>query len=294
MDKDKENDLDLIIDYINGELSNEQKIKFEERLILENDLVESLRFQKEIRQAFVKIQTREQVISIHENAKLLDRVEQIKGSGISKNIESNPYFTSNDTENRTQYVKYILRKIAAIFIPIILIGSLWTWFNHNSGSTKPISNYVAPIEKDSTITPPSDKQNIEKNDSNQNLKEESYLKRIDVVQLNPDVSFGFAQRNDGSKKIYSKRIVNSTNGYNSMYRLNADTLVLYLNISSQSEEILFEIQHDDDSQSTLENGFYLKLDNNFYVLNNNNKTNKLILLDNKSRVSELNKLTKRK
>ena len=79
-----------------------------------------------------------------------------------------------------------------------------------------------------------------------------------------------------------------------MYRLNADTLVLYLNISSQSEEILFEIQHDDDSQSTLENGFYLKLDNNFYVLNNNNKTNKLILLENKSRVSELNKLIKRK
>ena len=294
MDKDKENDLDLIIDYINGELSNEQKIKFEERLIQENDLVESLRFQKEIRQAFVKIQTREQVKSIHENAKLLDRVEQIKGSGISKNIESNPYFTSNDTENRTQYVKYILRKIAAIFIPIILIGSLWTWFNHNSGSTKPISNYVAPIERDSTITPPSDKQNIEKNDSNQNLKEESYLKRIDVVQLNPDVSFGFAQRNDGSKKIYSKRIVNSTNGYNSMYRLNEDTLDLYLNTNPQSEEILFEIQHDDESQSTLENGFYLKLDNNFYVLNNNNKTNKLILLDNKSRVSELNKLTKRK
>jgi hypothetical protein len=94
----------LIIDYINGELSNEQKIKFEERLIQENDLVDSLRFQKEIRQAFVKIQTREQVISIHENAKLLDRVEQIKGSGISKNIESNPYFTSNDIENRTQYV----------------------------------------------------------------------------------------------------------------------------------------------------------------------------------------------
>jgi hypothetical protein len=294
MDKDKENDLDLIIDYINGELSNEQKIKFEERLILENDLVESLRFQKEIRQAFVKIQTREQVISIHENAKLLDRVEQIKGSGISKNIESNPYFTSNDTENRTQYVKYILRKIAAIFIPIILIGSLWTWFNHNSGSTKPISNYVAPIEKDSSITPPSDKQNIEKNDSNQNLKEDSYLKRIDVVQLNPDVSFGFAQKKEASKNICSKRIFKSSNGFNSMYRLNADTLVLYLNTSSQSEEILFEIQHDDESQSTLENGFYLKLDNNFYVLNNNNKTNKLILLDNKSRVSELNKLTKRK
>ena len=98
------------------------KIKFEERLILENDLVESLRFQKEIRQAFVKIQTREQVISIHENAKLLDRVEQIKGSGISKNIESNPYFTSNDTENRTQYVKYILRKIIiTIFIFFFLI-----------------------------------------------------------------------------------------------------------------------------------------------------------------------------
>ena len=122
-----------------------------------------------------------------------------------------------------------MRKIAAIFIPIILIGSLWTWFNHNSGSTKPISNYVAPIEKDSTITPPSDKQNIEKNDSNQNLKEDSYLKRIDVVQLNPDVSFGFAQKNETSKKIFSKRIWNSTNGLNTMYRLNVDTFLLYVN-----------------------------------------------------------------
>ena len=294
MDKDKENDLDLIIDFINDALSSEQKITFKERLILENDLVESLRIQKEIHQALWRMQISEQVKSIHNDVKFFEPDGQNKAIVISKNIESKPYYTSDNIANKTQYVKYILRKIAAIFIPIILIGSLWTWFNHNSGSTKPISNYVAPIEKDSTITPPADKQNIEKNDSNQNLKEESYLKRIDVVQLNPDVSFGFAQKKEASKNICSKRIFKSSNGFNSMYRLNADTLVLYLNISSQSEEILFEIQHDDESQSTLENGFYLKLDNNFYVINNNNKTNKLILLENKSRVSELNKLIKRK
>jgi hypothetical protein len=79
-----------------------------------------------------------------------------------------------------------------------------------------------------------------------------------------------------------------------MYKLNADTLFIYLNTKPQSEEFLFEIQHDDDSQSTLENGFYLKLENNFYQLINNNILNKLILLDNKSRVSELNKLIKTK
>ena len=79
-----------------------------------------------------------------------------------------------------------------------------------------------------------------------------------------------------------------------MYKLNADTLVLYLNTNTQSEEFLFEIQHDDDSQSTLENGFYLKLENKFYLLNNNNTLNKLLLLENKSRVFELNKLIKRK
>ena len=294
MDKDKENDLDLIIDYINGELSNEQKINFEERLTLENDLVESLRFQKEIRQAFVKMHTREQVNSIHENAKLLDRAEQNKGIGFSKNFQETSSKVFYDKANKAQADYSIIRKIAAVFIPIIFIGGLWTWFNHNSGSTKPISNYVAPVEDDSTFTSPSDKQNIEKNNSNQKNNEESYLKRIDVVQLNPDVSFGFAQKNETSKKIFSQRIWNSSNGFNSMYRLNADTLFIYLNANSLSEELLFEIQHDDDSQSTLENGFYLKLENNFYVLNNNNTFKKLILLENKFQVSELNKLIRRK
>jgi len=291
---DKENDLDLIIDYINGELSKEQKINFEERLNLELDLVDSLKIQKEIHQAFVKMHTREQVKSIHENAKLLDHVEQNKRISFSKNFQGTPSYTSKNIANKDQADYSILKKIAAVFISIVFIGGLWTWFNQNSGSTKPISNYVAPIEKDSINNPPSDKQNIEKNNSTQNLNEESYLRRIDVVQLNPDLSFGFAQKNETSKKIFSKRIWNSSNGLNSMYKLNGDTLVLYLNTNPQSEEFLFEIQHDDESQSTLENGFYLKLENNFYVLNNNNTLNKLLLLDNKSRVSELNKLIKRK
>jgi hypothetical protein len=37
---DKENDLDLIIDYINDDLSSEQKINFEDRLNYELDLVD--------------------------------------------------------------------------------------------------------------------------------------------------------------------------------------------------------------------------------------------------------------
>jgi hypothetical protein len=283
MDKDKENDLDLIVDYINGELSNEQKIKFEERLALENDLVESLKFQKEIRQAFLRMHISEQVNLIHEEVKFFETADQNKAMGISKN-----------SAYKTQTFSNIIRKIAAVFIPIIFIGTLWTWFNYNTKSIKPISNYVVPIEDDSTFTPPSNKQKLEKNDSNQILNEESYIKRIDIVQLNPDVSFGFAQKNEGSKKIYSKRIDNSSKGYNSMYRLNSDTLFLYVNTNPQSEELLFEIQHDDESQSTLENGFYLKLENNFYVLNNNNTLNKLILLENKSRIIELNKLIRRK
>ena len=291
---DKENDLDLIIDYINGELIKEQKINFEERLKLENDLVESLRFQKEIHQAFVKTHTREQVKSIHEKAKLLDRAEQNKGTSFSKNFQETTSYASKNIANKDQADFSILKQIAAVFIPIIFIGGLWSWFNHNTDSIKPISNYVIPFENDSTITPPSDKQKIEKNDSNQNPKEESYLKRIDVVQLYPDVSFGFAQKNEGSKKICFKRIINSLNDYNYMYRLNSDSLFIYLNANPLSEEFLFEIQHDEDSQSTLENGFYLKLENNFYVLNNNNTFNKLILLENKSRVIELNKLTRRK
>ena len=291
---DKENDLDLIIDYINDDLSSEQKIKFEERLTLENDLVESLRFQKEIRQTFVKMQTREQVKSIHENAKLLDFAEQNKGISFSQNLQETSANVSYNKANKAKADYPILRKIAAVFISIVFVGSLWAWFNHNTEITKPISNYVPPVEDDSTFSPPSNKQDIEKNDSNQKLKEEPHSKIIDIVQLNPDVSFGFAQKNEGLKNIYSKRIWNTSNGFNSMYRLNADTLVLYLNTNTQSEEFLFEIQHDEDSQSTLENGFYLKLENKFYVLNNNNTLNKLLLLENKSRVFELNKLIKRK
>lgn len=291
---DKDNDLELIIDYINGELSTEQKFMFEERLIQENDLVESLRIQKEIRQAFLRMQISEQVKSIHEDAKFLNPAGQNKAISISKMFGVKPSFVSNENVNKTQSYYPILRKIAAVFISIVFVGSLWVWFNHNTEVTKPISNYVAPVENDSTFSPPSNKMNIEKNDSNQKLKEESYSKIIDIVQLNPDVSFGFAQKNEGLKNIYSKRIWNSSNGFNSMYKLNADTLVLYFNTNTQSEECIFEIQHDDDSQSTLENGFYLKLDNNFYVLNNNNTLNKLLLLENKSRVFELNKLIKRK
>lgn len=291
---DKDNDLELIIDYINGELSNEQKFLFEERLTQENDLVEQLRIQKEIRQAFLRIQIRDQVNSIHQEAKFFDPAGQNKASSFSKKFEVKPTFLPNENANKTRLDYPILRKIAAVFISIVFVGSLWAWFNHNTEITKPISNYVPPVEDDSTFSPPSYKQDIEKNDSNQKLKEGSYLKRIDVVQLNPDVSFGFAQKNEGLKNIYSKRIWNSSNEFNSMYKLNADTLVLYLNTNPQSEELLFEIQHDDDSQSTLENGFYLKLENKFYVLNNNNTLNKLLLLENKSRVSELNKLIKRK
>jgi hypothetical protein len=240
------------------------------------------------------MQISEQVKSIHEDAKFLNPAGQNKAISISKMFGVKPSFVSNENVNKTQSYYPILRKIAAVFISIVFVGSLWAWFNHNTEVTKPISNYVAPVENDSTFSPPSNKMNIEKNDSNQKLKEESYSKIIDIVQLNPDVSFGFAQKNEGLKNIYSKRIWNSSNGFNSMYKLNADTLVLYFNTNTQSEECIFEIQHDDDSQSTLENGFYLKLDNNFYVLNNNNTLNKLLLLENKSRVFELNKLIKRK
>ena len=130
MDKDKENDLDLIIDYINGELSNEQKINFEERLTLENDLDESFRFQKEIRQAFVKMHTREQVKSIHEDAKLEQE------SIFSKNFQETTKYKSKDISNKAPAQYSILRKMAAVFIPIIFIGGLWTWFNLNSGNTK--------------------------------------------------------------------------------------------------------------------------------------------------------------
>lgn len=291
---DKENDLDLIIDYINDDLSFEQKIKFEERLNHELDLVDSLKIQKEIHRAFVKMNTREQVISIHENAKILDQAEQNKGIGFSKNFQENSSNVSYDKVNKAKADYSILRKIAAVFTSIIFIGGLWTWFNNNSGSTKPISSNIAPIEKDSTYNPPSDKQTIEENDSIQNMNEESYLKRIDVAQINPDVSYGFAQKNEKSKKIFSKRIWNSTNGLNSMYRLNVDTFLLYVNTNFQSEEFLFEIQHDEESQSTLDNGFYLMFDNAFYQLNNNNKINKLKIIENKTQLSELNKLIKRK
>ena len=291
---DKENDLDLIIDYINDDLSFEQKIKFEERLNHELDLVDSLKVQKEIHRAFVKMHTREQVKPIHENAKILDQAEQNKGIGFSKNFQENSSNVSYGKVNKAKADYSILRKIAAVFTSIIFIGGVWTWFNNNSGSTKPISSYIAPIEKDSTYNSPSDKQNIEENDSIRKMNEESYLKRIDVAQINPDVSYGFAQKNEISKKIFSKRIWNSSNGINSMYRLNADTLLLYVNTNSQLDEFLFEIQHDEESQSTLDNGFYVMFDNAFYQLNNNNKINKLKIIENKTQLSELNKLIKRK
>jgi hypothetical protein len=79
-----------------------------------------------------------------------------------------------------------------------------------------------------------------------------------------------------------------------MYRLNVDTFLLYVNTNFQSEEFLFEIQHDEESQSTLDNGFYVMFDNAFYQLNNNNKINKLKIIENKTQLSELNKLIKRK
>ena len=151
---DKENDLDLIIDYINDDLSSEQKIKFEERLAQENDLVVSLRFQKEIHQAFVKTQTREQVKSIHENAKLLDFAEQNKGISFSQNLQKTSANVSYNKANKAKADYPILRKIAAVFISIVFVGSLWAWFNHNTEITKPISNYVPPVEDDSTFSPP--------------------------------------------------------------------------------------------------------------------------------------------
>ena len=166
---DKENDLDLIIDYINDDLSSEQKIKFEERLTLENDLVESLRFQKEIRQAFLRIQIRDQVNSIHQEAKFFDPAGQNKASSISKKFEVKPTFLSNGNANKTRLDYPILRKIAAVFISIVFVGSLWAWFNHNTEIIKPISNYVPPVEVDSTFSSHSNNQYIEKNDSDQKL-----------------------------------------------------------------------------------------------------------------------------
>ena len=291
---DKENDLDLIIDYINDALSSEQKITFEERLNHELDLVDSLKIQKEIHQAFVKMHTREQVKSIHENAKLLDRAEQNIGISFSKNFQETPSYKSKDIANKAQAGYSILRKIAAVFIPIVFIVGVWAWFNHIPGNPETIVNYIPPINNDTSYLTPINKENIEKNDSNQKVNEESYLKIIHVVQLNPDDNFGFAQKNETSKKIFSQRIWNSSNGFNAMYRLKTDTLFLYVNSNSKSEEFLYEIKHDDDSQSTLDNGFYLMFDNAFYQLDNNNKLNKLIPIENKSQVGELNKLIRRK
>jgi hypothetical protein len=291
---DKDNDFELIIDYINGELSAEQKVIFEERLTHDLDLVDSLRIQKEIHKAFLRMQIREQIKSIHEDAKILDQAKQNKTNDFSNKLEVSPSLINSENANKTKAIKNILIKIAAVFISIIFIGSLWIWFNHNSGNHTTIVNNNSPsIKNDSTYSPPLNKQNIENINSNQNIREESKLKRIDVVQLNPDVSFGFGHKNEVSKNIYSKRIYYSSTGINAMYRLNPDTLFLYLNAKFEVDEFLFEIQHDNESQSTLENGFYLMFDNVFYKLDSNNKLNKLILLENKSQVSELNKLIRR-
>jgi hypothetical protein len=291
---DKDNDLQLIIDYINGELSTEQKIIFENRLAQELDLVESLKIQKEIHRAFLRMQIREQVKSIHEDAKIIDQAEQNKASGFSKNFEAESSLINSKNANKDQANENIFLKIAAVFFPIIFIGGLWAWFNYNPEKPTNIVNNNPPVKNDSTFLTPKNNEDNEKKNSNQNSKEESILKRIDVVQLNPDASFGFGPKNEVAKNIYSKRIINSSIGINSLYRLNADTLFLFLNTNSQSEELLFEIKYDDDSQSTLEKGFYLMFENVFYKLNNNNKLNKLVILENNSQVNELNKLIKKK
>lgn len=304
MDKDK--DLELIIDYINGDLSAEQNFQFEERLTQEIDLVESLRIQKEIRLAFLRLRISGQVKSTHEVAEILE--------------QDKPLYSSKENSNKVQAGKLILRKIAAVFISMIFIGSLWTWFNLNSGDDKSIVNNVTPTLNDSNYLPPKLIQDYEsnnpivnsdnpvKNDStyrdpklrkdiernNQNKSKDPNLNRIGVVQLNPDVNFAFSPKMGVSKELFYKRIWNSSNSFNSMYRLNTDSLFLYLKSDSHSDEVLFEVKHNDDSQSTLENGYYLMFDNNFYRLENNNKLNTLILLENKSRVNELNKLIKRK
>ena len=304
MDKDK--DLELIIDYINGDLSTEQNSQFEERLTQEIDLVESLRIQKEIRLAFLRLRISKQVKSTHEIAEILE--------------QDNPLYSSKENSNKVQAGKLILRKIAAVFISMIFIGSLWAWFNLNSGDDKSIVNNVTPNINDSNYLPPKLIQDYEsnnpiinddnpvKNDSiyldsklkkdiernNQNKSKDSNLRRIGVVQLNPDVNFGFSPKTGVSKEIFYKRIRNTSNSINSMYKLNTDSLFLYLKSDSYSDEVLFEVKHNDDSQSTLENGFYLMFDNNFYLLENNNKLNTLILLENKSRLKELNKLIKKK
>jgi hypothetical protein len=291
---DKDNDLELIIDYINGELSNEEKRKFEERLSHELELVESFKIQKEIQHAFLRMQIREQVQSIRVDAQILEQTAQNKVSGYAKYSEAAHSSATIENVSKVQRDKHILRKIAAVFISIIFIGSLWIWFNYNPGNPSTIVNTIPPVKNDSTYSPPINNQQIEKNNSIPKLTEESYLKRIDVVQLNPDLSFGFGQKKDVLGNIYSKRIILSSKGINTMYRLNADTLFLYLHTNAQSEEFLFEIQHDDDSQSSLESGYYLMFENGFYKLDNNNKNHNLTLLENKTQVSELNKLIKRK
>jgi hypothetical protein len=280
---DKDNDVDIIIDYINGELSTEEKLSFEERLSQDMDLLESFRIQKEIHQAFLRLQIKEQVQTIHQEA--------IKSS---TNSEEKPSYTFSKQANTALTDKQVLRRIAAVFISIIFIGSLWTWFYHNSGNNQPILNYVAPLKNDSTYTSPVNNQSIEKNDSNQRIREESIIKRIDIVQLNPDVSFAFGEKKEDVKNIIFKRIWNASSGFNSMYRLNEDTLLLYDTINLESKEFLFEIQHDDESQSTIENGIYMMLDKVFYKLEKNNKLNKLTLIENKSQVYELNKLIRKK
>jgi hypothetical protein len=280
---DKDNDLDLIIDYINGELSSEEKLSFEERLIQDKDLLESFRIQKEIHQAFLRMQIKEQVQTVHQVA-----IES------STNSEEKTSYTSSKQTNTALADKHVLRRIAAVFISITFIGSLWTWFNHNSGKNQPIFNYVEPLKNDSAYTSPVNNQSIEKIDSNQGVRDESIIKRIDIIQINPDVSFAFGQKKEDLKNILFKHIWNASSGFNAMYRLNEDTLLLYDTINLESKEFLFEIQHDDESQSTVENGIYMMLDKVFYKLEKNNKLNKLTLIDNKSQVYELNKLIRKK
>lgn len=290
---DRDIDHELIIDYINDELSSDQKRMFEERLSLDLDLVNSLRIQKEIQHAFLRMQIREQVQSIHEDAQILEMTNQNKVNGYAKNSEVAHSFVPNENEIKAQNGKNTVRKIAAVFISIIFIGGLLAWFNDNSRNPKPISTFVPPLKKDSTYPAPINEQPVEKNNSIQKIREESYSKRIEVVQLDPDVSFGFGQKKEVLNTISIKRIVHPSNGNNS-YTLSSDTLFLFLTTNIQSRECLYEIQHDDESQSTLESGFYLKLEDVFYKLDKNNKKNELNFLENKSQAAELNKLIKRK
>jgi hypothetical protein len=293
--------LHLIGDYINGNMNSDERATFEGQLERDPELAEEYQLQLEIAETVKRLEREEMKSRL---SQLIEK-DYSKGALIgepgadhvfnrtaSSQSWINPEFQPSRKRRQMSFA------IAAI-LAIALVGSslLYIYLDQTTTSEQnQIADGPRPLDPHSpgtseknhtkepssssnpnTNTRPNTKTNsIPETSSNTLLAARAIV--IDNFTFSPK-SFGFANGNRSLKIVYYSFSEDNTRSRPGDYKLNADTLQLYIGNSAQVR--IFELTNTqlDDADIELSAGVYMLYDTIIYLLINDGSLHPLTPLD---------------